>query len=176
MVVILTRLIWYRAGLRRKRFCGSCAVGFVPSVQIGHNVSGLRQNKIAVREDRALVLAGYLVDLLAHRPAVGDDDILIGQLQVCQFLTDDFAVGAPVDMVERDRHSKVHGSRFKVDRDIAVTVWHRHRACNVYHETLSVATAQGAMMASCMPWMTFLSAGQIVARIPASSTFSPVTK
>jgi len=48
-------------------------------VQIGQNVGGLRQDKIAVLEDGHIVLAGYLVDLLAHRPAIGDDDVLIGQ-------------------------------------------------------------------------------------------------
>ncbi len=123
MIVIITRLIWYRAGLRRKRFCGSCAAGSVPLVQIGHNVSGLRQNKITVREDRDIVLAGYLVDLLAHRPAIGDDDVLIGQFQVCQLLTDDLAVWAPVDMVERDRHGKVQGPRFKVEWDIGLLLF-----------------------------------------------------
>lgn len=118
MIVIVARLIWYRAGLRRKRFRGSCAAGSVPLVQIGHNVGGFSQDKIAVLEDGHIVLAGYLVDLLAHRSAIGDDDVLIGQAQVGQFLTDHFAVWAPVDMVERDRHGKVQDSRFKVECDI----------------------------------------------------------
>jgi hypothetical protein len=42
MVVIVARLVWYRAGLGLKRFCGPRAADSVPLVQVGQDVGGFR--------------------------------------------------------------------------------------------------------------------------------------
>lgn len=79
----------------------------IPFVQISQNIGGFRQDKVAVLEDRNIVLARNLVHLRAHPSAVWYDDVRISQTQVGQFSTDDLAVRAPVDMEESHSHDDI---------------------------------------------------------------------
>src|SRR5438445_12660243 len=108
---------------------------------------------ITVRQDRDIVLSGGLVDFCSLRSAVRHGDTLVGNAQVIQLLTNDLALRAPIDVIQLHRES----SRVSV-------------------VMLSVSSAQGAMMASVMPWISFLSSGTTVARIPPNCTVSPTTK
>jgi hypothetical protein len=63
-------------------------------------------------------LAGYLVNLRAHAPAVRHDDIFIGQPQVGQLSADYETVRAPVDMEKSQSQSSIRlpGIQEKVKR------------------------------------------------------------
>src|SRR5690348_8340958 len=113
---------------------------------MGENRVRVAQHDVAVLKDRHKILSRNGKDFFPLGPKVRNDDLVIGQLQVGQLLPDDLAFGAPLDVVQG------------------------HRAVS------SRPTAQGTITASFMPWITFLSAGQTVARIPASSAVSPLTK
>ncbi len=82
-------------------------VGTRPFVKIGQNVGGFRQNKIAILEDRHIILPGDFIDLRAHPSAVGNDDLVTSQTHVSQFLTDDSAVRAPIDMEKSHSHDRI---------------------------------------------------------------------
>src|SRR5438094_7574408 len=97
---------------------------------------------ITVREDRHIVLSGSLVDFCALRSTVRHDNTLIGNAQLVKPLTNDLALRTPIDVIQLHRESPV-----------SVVM-------------LSVSGAQGAMIASVMPWISFLSSGTTVARIP----------
>lgn len=82
-------------------------VGTIPLVQVGQNVGGLRQNEIAVLENRNIVLTGHLVNLRAHPSAVGYDDRFIRHPQIVQFSTDYVAVRTPGDMEKSHSHDGI---------------------------------------------------------------------
>ena len=74
-------------------------------------------------ENRHIILPGHLVDLRAQSSDIGDDDIVIGQPQVCQFIADHMTVRAPIDMVQRDRHTNGYRSAFNVDGDFLTSAF-----------------------------------------------------
>src|SRR6266496_4032823 len=97
---------------------------------------------ITVGEDRHIVLSGGLIDFCPLRSSVRHNDTLIGNAQLVKLLPNDLALRTPIDVIQLHRES----SRVSV-------------------VMLSVSSAQGAMMASVMPWISFLSSGTTVARI-----------
>src|SRR2546430_1313838 len=107
---------------------------------------------ITVREDRHIVLSGSLVNFRALRSTVRHDNTLIGNAQLVKPLTNDLALRTPIDVIQLHREG------------LPVSV-----------VMLSVSSTQGAMIASVMPWISFLSSGTTVARIPSKCTVSPTT-
>src|SRR3977135_4027611 len=105
---------------------------------------------ITVRENRHIVMSGGLVDFCALTSTVRHDNTLIGNAQLVKFLTNDVALRAPIDVIQLHREGS----------PVSVVM-------------LPVSSAQGAMMASVMPWISFLSSGTTVARIPPNCAVSP---
>lgn len=89
-------------------------------------------------------------------------------------------------MPERYSRRSVRSMAFQVRLSVAVGIErcrihdHEERAKREDGEFDEAHAAQGASTASVMPWMIFLSAGQIVAstppRVARAESFSPVTK
>src|SRR5207237_676622 len=100
---------------------------------------------ITVRENRHIVLSGGLVDFCALRSTVRHNNTLIGNAQLVQLLTNDLALRTPFNVIQ------LHREGSPVVR-------------------LSISSVQGAMIASVMPWISFLSSGTTVARIPPNCT------
>jgi hypothetical protein len=70
-------------------------------IQIGQDLSRLRQYGLPVPQDRDIILAGYLEDLLPRRTKIRDDHSLIGETQIFQLFPHHGALRAPFDMIQR---------------------------------------------------------------------------
>jgi hypothetical protein len=76
----------------------------VAPIEMRHNFSCLRQDGLAVFQHWDIVLAGGIKHLLPRLTEVGYDDILIGEIQGVQFVTNHGTFRAPGYMIERESH------------------------------------------------------------------------
>ena len=74
-------------------------------------MSWVSVSRVSVFQDGDVVLAGYFVDLFAHRPEVRHDHVFVGQVQFTETIPNDRAIGTPSDMIEGQSHEFLLGKR-----------------------------------------------------------------